>query len=350
VGSVGFQFPIVAGTGSTASAPVVWILPATTTADGSMVAADKVKLNGIATGATANTGTVTGVTGSGGVVVSPATPNPNVSLTYGSTASTVCQGNDARLAAASAGNRGTVYGFTNLTIGADGALSLSGTNVANALGFTPVSTSGTVSVSNSCTGNAASATYTPSLRGAGATIYGATGIAYTSAVQVREANLGGAQASDPAVAPRLGFHWGGVVASSIRMDAGGHFHFDDNPGTNLTPVYVYATDFTAQSDRRLKQNIGAIPDALARVIALAGARFSFRDDATGKMRLGLIAQDVQGVFPEAVHADEAGMLSVSYGSLVGALVEAIKAQQAQIDALRTRPSIWRRFMRWLRRR
>jgi hypothetical protein len=43
------------------------------------------------------------------------------------------------------------------------------------------------------------------------------------------------------------------------------------------------------------------------------------------------------------------MLSVSYGSLVGALVEAIKAQQVQIDAIRNRPSLWRRFMRWLRR-
>jgi hypothetical protein len=48
---------------------------------------------------------------------------------------------------------------------------------------------------------------------------------------------------------------------------------------------------------------------------------------------GLIAQEVQSVLPEAVLEGEDGMLSVAYGNMVGLLVEAVKAQQKQIDAL-----------------
>jgi hypothetical protein len=113
--------------------------------------------------------------------------------------------------------------------------------------------------------------------------------------------------------------------------------------------YVNATDFVASSDERLKENVRSIFGALGKVLRLRGVGFQFRDDATHAPRLGLIAQEVQREFPEVVHAGEDGMLSVSYGSLVGALVEAIKAQQVQIDAIRNRPSLWRRFLRWLRR-
>ena len=56
--------PIVSSGGT---APAISISAATTAAAGSMSAADKVKLDGIATGATANTGTVTSVGGTGTV-------------------------------------------------------------------------------------------------------------------------------------------------------------------------------------------------------------------------------------------------------------------------------------------
>ena len=58
-----------------------------------------------------------------------------------------------------------------------------------------------------------------------------SGTGYGSAIQVREAGLGGAQSSDIAAAPRLGFHWSGVVASSIVMEASGRIGIVNNPGT-----------------------------------------------------------------------------------------------------------------------
>jgi hypothetical protein len=50
-------------------------------------------------------------------------------------------------------------------------------------------------------------------------------------MQVREANLGGAQGSANAAAPRLAFHWSGVVASSIAIEPSGRIAIRNNPGT-----------------------------------------------------------------------------------------------------------------------
>ena len=51
------------------------------------------------------------------------------------------------------------------------------------------------------------------------------------------------------------------------------------------------------------------------------------------MQLGMIAQEVQAVFPELVTEDEQGMLSLNYIGLVPVLIEATKTQQTQIDQL-----------------
>jgi hypothetical protein len=50
--------------------------------------------------------------------------------------------------------------------------------------------------------------------------------------------------------------------------------------------------------------------------------------------IGLLAQDVQKVYPEMVKKDENGILAVSYTSLVPVLIEAIKEQQMEIDKLK----------------
>ena len=90
---------------------------------------------------------------------------------------------------------------------------------------------------------------------------------------------------------------------------------------------------TEGSDERLKENIEVIPDALAKVSALRGVTFTRKD--TGEKRTGLIAQDVAPVLPELVD-DSGDFLSVRYGNTVGLLVEAIKEQSAQIQALTKR--------------
>jgi hypothetical protein len=57
----------------------------------------------------------------------------------------------------------------------------------------------------------------------------------------------------------------------------------------------------------------------------------------GEHSVGVIAQDVEKVVPELVSVNtETGMKGVDYGKLNALLIEAIKEQQIQINALKSR--------------
>jgi hypothetical protein len=104
------------------------------------------------------------------------------------------------------------------------------------------------------------------------------------------------------------------------------------PAHSFTGSITSNSNITAFSDIRVKRDIQLIPDALEKVKSLRGVTFE-RTDLNSARQTGLIAQEVQSVLPEAVLEGEDGMLSVAYGNMVGLLVEAVKAQQKQIDAL-----------------
>lgn len=105
-------------------------------------------------------------------------------------------------------------------------------------------------------------------------------------------------------------------------------------GATFTGV-VTAPNFVSSSDARLKSDIAPISDALAKVQALTGVTFTMTGSDVRQM--GLIAQDVQAVAPEAVVEAE-GILRLAYGNLVGLLVEAIKDLTTQVEQLkRTAP-------------
>ena len=94
---------------------------------------------------------------------------------------------------------------------------------------------------------------------------------------------------------------------------------------------VTAPNFVSSSDARLKSDITPIADALAKVQALTGVTFTMAGSDTRQM--GLIAQEVQSVAPEAVVEAE-GVLRLAYGNLMGLLVEAIKDLAQEVDQLK----------------
>ncbi|WP_326845241.1 tail fiber domain-containing protein [Thalassobacter stenotrophicus] len=94
---------------------------------------------------------------------------------------------------------------------------------------------------------------------------------------------------------------------------------------------VTAPNFVSSSDARLKSDVEAIGNALAKVQALNGVTFAMT--GSGARQMGLIAQDVQAVAPEAV-VETAGLLRLAYGNLVGLLVEAIKDLSAEVEQLK----------------
>lgn len=94
-----------------------------------------------------------------------------------------------------------------------------------------------------------------------------------------------------------------------------------------------ADSFLYTSDKKLKTNIKTLPDALDKIMQLRGVTFDWKEN--GESKVGLIAQEVEEVFPEMVSTDKnTGLKAVEYGNLVAPLIEAIKAQQVEIEALR----------------
>lgn len=110
---------------------------------------------------------------------------------------------------------------------------------------------------------------------------------------------------------------GGITASSVNVSSG-----------NIT-----AGSFTYYSDKRLKENIVPVSDSLEKIGRLTGVNFTFKDHP-GEKHLGLIAQEVEPVVPEVVRTQADGMKSVDYAALVALLIQGMKEQQQEINALR----------------
>jgi hypothetical protein len=121
------------------------------------------------------------------------------------------------------------------------------------------------------------------------------------------------------------------------------------PASGTTGEIRATNNVTAfySSDIKFKQNVRPIPDALATVSAIGGKLFDWTDEYleskggvdgyfVQKADFGVIAQDVQKVFPIAVREREDGTLAVDYEKLgvlaFAALVELTK----RVEALETR--------------
>jgi len=86
------------------------------------------------------------------------------------------------------------------------------------------------------------------------------------------------------------------------------------------------------SDRRLKWHIRRIDDSLKSIQCITGVRFRWKEN--GRPDMGVIAQDVEKAFPELVATDKmTGLKAVNYAGLIAPLIEAVKAQQRQIERL-----------------
>ncbi|HVU06542.1 MAG TPA: tail fiber domain-containing protein [Candidatus Paceibacterota bacterium] len=95
----------------------------------------------------------------------------------------------------------------------------------------------------------------------------------------------------------------------------------------------YWGSWNNMSDQRLKKNIVPIADPIEKIEKLNGVAFDWKD--SGKHSVGVIAQDVEKVFPELVSTDDkTGYKAVQYQNLVAPLIEAVKAQQKEIEALK----------------
>lgn len=94
--------------------------------------------------------------------------------------------------------------------------------------------------------------------------------------------------------------------------------------------------WTNSSDRRLKKNIEDLDGALQRVLALRGVTFEYKDpesinELPGE-RMGMIAQEVEAVFPEWVEVNGRGHKTVTFRGFEALAVEALRELRDEKDA------------------
>lgn len=117
----------------------------------------------------------------------------------------------------------------------------------------------------------------------------------------------------------------------------------------LICVCIHQNDQTQQpqqpptmvSDMRLKKDIRNIPDALEKLTLLNGVTFnwdhSFHPELNlgDRPQMGVIAQQVEKVFPQAVSTNDAGIKSVAYNMLIAPTIEAIKQLEKENAEMRS---------------
>jgi len=114
---------------------------------------------------------------------------------------------------------------------------------------------------------------------------------------------------------------GGTLAVSGTMDVSGD--------VNATGV-VRSNSVVLTSDRRYKKNIEPLQSSLDKLSRLRGVEYDWRTSEfpekrfTSSHQIGLIAQEVEDVYPEAVVTDVHGYKGVNYAILVSPLIESVK--------------------------
>jgi hypothetical protein len=149
-----------------------------------------------------------------------------------------------------------------------------------------------------------------------------------------------------------GFYFYNTSGGALTTTTPPLARIDGNGDVRFTRDLYVANDtrslnFFATSDERMKKDIRPIENALEKVLSLEGVTYQWRSPASAKgPQLGVIAQKVRKIYPEAVREDEKGFLSVSYNALIAPLIEAFKAfyqewiaksaeQDRKIEALET---------------
>ena len=113
-----------------------------------------------------------------------------------------------------------------------------------------------------------------------------------------------------------------------------------NVGASNAPEFKCFGDITAfaSSDKRLKDNITPIPNALGKVLSISGNTFNWNEASPyeGKAEVGVIAQEVEKLdLPGVTTTRDNGYKAVRYEKLVPLLIEAIKELKAEVDELKS---------------
>ena len=120
----------------------------------------------------------------------------------------------------------------------------------------------------------------------------------------------------------------GVTTASEKLDVGGNLRVS---GTIVSGSDMRAQNFIASSDQRLKKDIEPISpvESWEGLEQLKPVTYKWKQDDDEKLQSGLIAQDLEKVFPHLVHDSKDGMKGIDYVGLTAYLLTALKEQREE---------------------
>jgi hypothetical protein len=143
-----------------------------------------------------------------------------------------------------------------------------------------------------------------------------------------EAQSGGGQLALTRSGAYAEFYMGGSTSGGTQL-------YVRSGGSGGVRLDAGSTGWVADSDIRLKDIEKPIENAVESLSTLQTVYYSWKDSENEKQHLGLIAQEVEAVFPEIVSESSiTGMKGVNYVELIPVLVKAIQEQQSQIEILK----------------
>jgi len=150
-----------------------------------------------------------------------------------------------------------------------------------------------------------------------------------TATQIADATITATQIADTTITAT---QIANTTITPAKLSAGG-------PNWDVNGNLSASGDITAYSgsDERLKDNITPIPDSLDKVLSISGNTFDWNKKSEKEGNdIGVIAQEILEVLPEAVITRDNGYLAVRYEKIIPLLIEAIKDQQNIILDLKNR--------------
>lgn len=119
-----------------------------------------------------------------------------------------------------------------------------------------------------------------------------------------------------------------MSSPSYKLDVNGDTNIAQGSVLRFAGTQVCsAGGCTSSSDRRLKENIRPLENSLEKVLRLEGVEYDYvnKKRFSDRHQIGVIAQQVEAIYPEVVVTDEkTGLKSVAYDHLIAPIIESIK--------------------------
>jgi hypothetical protein len=131
---------------------------------------------------------------------------------------------------------------------------------------------------------------------------------------------------------------GDLKITSGSLSVGGNF-----PNSAIAGRIDATNDVVAfsTSDERLKEDIQLISNPIEKLTKINGVNFKWKDEFNKihgyeGLDVGVIAQEIEAIIPEAIRHNETGYLAVRYEKIIPLLIECVKQLNKEIEILKNK--------------